>query len=182
MLNITDINGYQSGVTFLELIITVAIIGILAAIAVPYYGDYIERQRLVGAAEAVYGQMQLAKRLAISNNATVYFVVSGANSSNWCVTYSELNATSSDCNDGWVVSTSNPSVRVLSESYPTVTLSGPSSNFSIGFSMPGLVTVSAGQVSLSTGSSILGDLAVGAGPGLQLSVCSTGSLGQYADC
>jgi len=174
----------QRGVTLLELLVAVAVLGILAAIAVPYYGDYIQRQRLVGAAEAVYGQMQLAKRAAISNNKTVYFLASGFGGTGWCATYSESSVISSSCDNGYVVSSSaNPSVRVRSEDYPGVTLSDFSGGSAvIGFVMPGVSVDSSDAVQLSVGSANLGDLRVGVSAGMQVSICTTNGLGQYPDC
>lgn len=174
----------ESGVTLLELMVAVAVLGILAAIAVPYYGDYIQRQRLIGAAEAIYGQMQLAKRAAISNNTTVNFLVQGAGSSNWCATYSEDLSVSSDCSDGWVTSSSaNQSMRIISENFPSVSLTELSSGAStIGFVMPGVSVRGPGTIEISTGSSTLGNLRVSAQDGMSISICSTANLGRYEDC
>lgn len=171
----------QRGVTFLELLVAIAVLGILAAIAVPYYGDYITRQRLIGAAEAVYGQAELAKRAAVSNNDDVYLYISGVGTTNWCLTYTvSVGAVTGGCSNGYVANSSNISVKVSSENYPGITLNAASTGY-LAFRMPG-VSVSFDQVvSLSSSSVKVGDMAVRIETPQKISVCAT-VLGQYPDC
>lgn len=179
----------ERGVTFLELVVTVAIIGILAAIAVPYYGDYIERQRLIGATEDVYSSMQLAKRQAISNNRTVYFVGSNLSStaSSWCTTQSEASGGSlsfigTDCSGAFVTdSSSNISVVRKGENHEGIHLfvSGGGSSETVGFAMPGLTVDTAKTFVVR--SDRLGDVDISVGNGFIISVCSD-DIYQYPDC
>ena len=55
-----------SGYTIIEVMITIAIFAILAAIAVPNLQGSAERKRLIGAAEQVYSHMQQARLESIS--------------------------------------------------------------------------------------------------------------------
>lgn len=55
----------QSGFTLIELMIVVAIIGILASVAVPMYRDYITKTKVATALASV---SNLQKSLAIANN------------------------------------------------------------------------------------------------------------------
>ena len=107
------INGpaNQTGVTFIEILVALAIIGILAGVAAPSYQDFIRGQRLSGAVDAVYGQLVLAQREAISNNSTRYFraVVEG---DSWCAF--AATTSSSVCDDA--------NVKVLGSAYDNISI------------------------------------------------------------
>lgn len=77
----------NQGFTLTEAIIVVAIVGILAAIAVPSYQDMLERNRLKQAAESLADDLKFARTEAIkrSNDSTLTLTISG---STWSYTIS----------------------------------------------------------------------------------------------
>lgn len=60
---------HQQGVTLPEVMIVIAIIGIIAATAVPSYQNMIERNRLKQAVESLKSDMQFARTEAIKRSA-----------------------------------------------------------------------------------------------------------------
>jgi prepilin-type N-terminal cleavage/methylation domain-containing protein len=125
-----SVSTSQKGVSAIELMVTVAIIGIIAAIAIPSYQDYIARERLVGAAQAIYSQAILARRQAVSNNGTRYFFVSN-DSGDWC-------AYASSASDATCAS-SDVTIYAHGRDYPGVTVS---TGVSTAFVMPALSAAS----------------------------------------
>lgn len=73
------------GFTLIEALVTVAIIGILAGLAAPAFVKMLERNRLKGAAEVLYNDLQLARTEAVKRNLDVELTFSSAGpTTNWC--------------------------------------------------------------------------------------------------
>jgi type IV pilus assembly protein PilA len=70
----------QKGFTLIELMIVVAIIGILAALAIPAYTDYTIKSR-VGEGASLSGAFKTATEVYWSENGTLNGIVAGLNAS-----------------------------------------------------------------------------------------------------
>ena len=98
-----------SGVTLIELMVIIAVIGVLSSLAVPSFIEQMQQQRVEGAAEGLVAAMQNAKAEAIktNNDIKIVFTSSGgictgstcSNTSNahldWC--YGMTNKSTCNC-------------------------------------------------------------------------------------
>ena len=73
----------QFGFSLVELMIAIAIFGLVATLAIPSYRQWIENSRIRNAAETIQNGLQKARAQAVSNNAQVRLVL-GANSA-WTI-------------------------------------------------------------------------------------------------
>ncbi len=63
----------QRGLTLIELMVVVTVLGILMMFAIPSYSGWLERTRVRSAAQALHEGIQLARTEALSRNASVRF-------------------------------------------------------------------------------------------------------------
>jgi type IV fimbrial biogenesis protein FimT len=61
----------QAGFTLMEVMVTLAIVGVLAAIAIPSYFAWLPKKRLRASTRDLYSDMQKAKLVAIKRNSNV---------------------------------------------------------------------------------------------------------------
>jgi type IV fimbrial biogenesis protein FimT len=85
-------NQSMRGVTLLELLISVSIMGIIISLAAPNFSQFGINQRLIGAAEQVYEHMQQARSEAVSRNVTTYLNYAADGTTTW--TYGMSSVTS----------------------------------------------------------------------------------------
>jgi len=71
-----------NGFTLLELIVTLAIVGITMSIAVPSLGFKVDENRVIGAAEQIYQDLLYARSEAVKSNSDI--TLSFTQNSSWC--------------------------------------------------------------------------------------------------
>jgi type IV fimbrial biogenesis protein FimT len=98
--NYRHIDSAMRGVSLLEMLIAMAILGIIVSVAVPSMSEFGANQRLIGAAEQVYGHVQQARSESVGRNVPVYVNFSADSTTTW--TYGMGLAT------GCTVATTNP--------------------------------------------------------------------------
>jgi len=112
------LNKVSKGFTIIELMITVVVLSVLAALAAPSFLSIIEKRRLVGATDNLASLLQYARSEAIKQNQTIMLQF---NAGSWCVGIDDLGA-DCDCTNP-TSCTVNTIQRVLEgNEYDNVTL------------------------------------------------------------
>jgi len=160
----------NTGMTLIEVMVVVAIIGIIVAIAAPSFSTMLEKQRIKGAAEAVLADLRWARAESIKRNVRVR--VTFATGSNWSYTINTFPALTTS--DGVLPKTVNGS------DFPSTTLETASFAGRVAYTTfdpirgtnlnNGTVTISSNNFSASVIISTLG----------RVRIC--GSLGGYNAC
>jgi type IV fimbrial biogenesis protein FimT len=75
----------QSGITLTEILIAVAIIGVLMALGMPAFQNWIQNTQIRTASEAIMNGLQTARNEAIRRNTAVQFRLDGGTSTQWRV-------------------------------------------------------------------------------------------------
>lgn len=75
----------QSGMSIIEIMVAVAIIGILMAAAMPAYTTWIQNTQIRTAAEAIMNGLQTAKNEAIRRNTPMQLKIGTAGGASWSV-------------------------------------------------------------------------------------------------
>jgi len=120
---------FQKGFTLMELMITIAIIGIISALALPSFRNILERQRLVGATEHLFANLQYARSEAIKQNQSIRFQF---DVNNWCYGVDD-SGSDCDCTTPSTCTVNTVQRVVDSSDYANVVLAGTFSNDYIDF-------------------------------------------------
>lgn len=161
------------GLTMIEMLVTVTIVAILLAIALPSFTNFVARGRVAGAAEATAQDFHLIKTEAIRNNNDV--TISFNEGSSWC--YGAIKS-SSPC----VCTTTNScSLRAASSiEFPSVSMAVVSgSNQSTFSALRGMGS----PIEIEYSSSDAGKLRVSMNAAGRVSICRvSGSFSSYPAC
>jgi len=76
----------RSGFTLIELMVTLAVVAVIAVAAAPSMQAFLDKNRLVGAAEAIYTQIQSARSEAVKQSAAMVVAVTPGTA--WCAGFS----------------------------------------------------------------------------------------------
>lgn len=90
-------NPAQSGFSLAELMIGIAILGILASVAAPNFRIWMQNSQIRNAAESIVNGLQLARTTAVTRNSNTQFVLCAPPDSSWDVLVASPTAINQPC-------------------------------------------------------------------------------------
>lgn len=156
----------SQGLTLLEMLTAVAVLGITSVVAIPATQNTLEKRRLIDASEAVFAHMQLVRSEAIKNNSQAYLAFQGSGE-NWCLGLDD--APSCDCNNDGDCQLNGAERRMSDVNFPGVSLAQSFTSGVTGFEPRRGLAYTTGTVTLSSNS---GEIRVNVSPLGSVTMCS----------
>ncbi|MCF6217269.1 MAG: GspH/FimT family protein [Gammaproteobacteria bacterium] len=123
----------ERGITLTELVIVIGIIAVIAAASAPAFSHIIDKQRLQGAADSFYADLQLTRSEAIKRHAPITLSVTLSEDRSWC--YAQSDSGHCNCTVVAECSLDNIPSRVTSSTrFKEVTLTSTFANHAVTFS------------------------------------------------
>lgn len=141
----------QNGITLIETLTAVVVLGVLVAASVPSFNQFIQGGRLKGALESVFANLQYAKSEAIKRNQQVYLTFTEAGDT-WCYGLTAASGSPACTCDTTARTTTCEIATVYSDDYKNITIDSSTAPTSRQYSFnPIRGSADSGNVTLSNG-------------------------------
>ncbi|WP_159051734.1 GspH/FimT family pseudopilin [Thauera aromatica] len=127
--------------SLVELMVAIAVLGIIAAIAAPSMIDMIAKRRVVGALEETFSLLHLARSEAIKQSRQIRVTISGGAAAGWLVGLSQGTAPCTGADDCQIMEGGTAVTRMSAPAnYPGVALGAGEESTSFVFDSRGLAS------------------------------------------
>lgn len=118
----------QNGFTLIELLVTITIFGILLAIAIPNFTDWLNRKRVEGVANEFKALIQLARTETVKRNTPVYLQATRSSDTDWSLIVALDSDQSTPAFDTCTALTACDLRGMLHTNYPKIEITNISAN------------------------------------------------------